>query len=274
MQLEELLASPKALPSIPKVIALLMSEFNREEPDLRRISQLINTDPGLTARVLQLANSSFFQLSRRIGAVSEALAVMGMDHVRSLVSAAALSGAFKAVPGMQMPTFWRYSLDVAKISRALAGLVHENQGTAFTAGLLHAVGELVMHIGMPDEIKTLDRAVSTFDPRRARAEFRTFGFAYGQVGAGLAKAWNFPQQLVDTLQYQHAPFDNEVYEPLAGVVHLATWRARGREAGLPERDLVTSFPDVVGLALGLDVDAVLQQDPIDWTSGAEAGQFA
>ena len=274
MQLSDLLAMPAALPSIPKVVALLMSELNRAEPDLRTVNQLVNTDPSLATRVLQLANSAHFQLAGRVGSVSEALAIMGLTHIKSLVSAAALSGAFKAVPGIAMPQFWRYSLDVAKISRALAGNVRENQGTAFTAGLIHASGELVMHLGMGDDIRTLDASVAPLDPRRARAEQRTFGFAWGAVGAGLCRSWSFPQQIVDALQYQHAPFDNDAYEPLAGILHLATWRARAREAQLTERELATSFPDVVGLTLGLDIDAVLQQDPIDWSSGSEAAMFA
>jgi HD-like signal output (HDOD) protein len=274
MQLSDLLAMPAALPSIPKVVALLMSELNRDEPDLRTVNQLVNTDPGLATRVLQLANSAHFNLSGRIGSVSEALAIMGINHVRSLVSTAALSGAFKAVPGIAMPQFWRYSLDVAKISRALAGNVRENQGTAFTAGLIHASGALVMHLGMGEAVLALDKTVPPLDLRRARAEQRTFGFAWGQVGAGLCSAWCFPQQIVDALQYQHAPFDNEAYEPLAGILHLATWRARARQAELSERELATSFPDVVGLTLGLDIDAVLQQDPIDWSSGSEAAMFA
>ena len=66
MTLEELLTSKGALPSIPKVIALLLNELDKKEPDLRKISQLINTDPILTARLLQLANSAQFQFSSQI----------------------------------------------------------------------------------------------------------------------------------------------------------------------------------------------------------------
>ncbi|WP_198969999.1 HDOD domain-containing protein [Xylophilus sp. ASV27] len=273
MELNALLASPTAIPSIPKVVALLLNEFDQEAPDLRKISQLIGTDPGLTARVLQLANSTFLQPSQRIGGVSEALAILSLAHVRSLVSTASLGGAFRSVPGMNMQQFWRYSLDVARISRSLAGLVHQNLGTAFSAGLVHAVGELVMHSGMPEKMLALDASVPPLDLRRARVEHRVFGYSYAQVSAGLARNWQFPAQIVDALGHQHAPFDEEACEPLAGIIHLAAWRARAREAGLGERELATSFPDLVGLALGLDIDAVLQQDPIDWTSSTEAGPF-
>ena len=79
------------------------------------------------------------------------------------------------------------------------------------------------------------------------------------------KRLSVPGVVVDALHYQHAPFDNRAYEPLAGVIHLAVWRVRAHESGLDEKEMVVSFPDQVALALGLDIDMVLRQDPIDWT---------
>jgi HD-like signal output (HDOD) protein len=269
MTLEELLASNEALPSIPKVIALLLNELDHTEPDLRKISQLINTDPVLTTRLLRLANSAQFQLASKISSVPEALALMGLDQVQSLATAAAVAGAFKAIPGIDMNQFWRYSLNVAKLSRTLSGMVRENKPAAFTAGLIHATGELVMHLGLPKELAALGRQVPPFGLKRAAAERKLLGYCYADVGAGFARNWQFPQPVVDALAHQYAPFDNGVYEPMAGILHLAAWRARAKEANYNEQDLTDNFPDVVGLALGIDIDMALQQDPIDWTSRAE-----
>ena len=269
MTLKELLASNAALPSIPKIIALLLNELDRTEPDLRRISQLINTDPVLTTRLLQLANCAQFQLPSKISSVSEALALMGLDQVRSLSTAAAVAGAFRAIPGIDMHQFWRYSLNVGKLSRTLGGMVRQRQPAAFTAGLIHATGELVMHLGLPAEMATLSRQVLPFGLKRASAERKLLGYCYADVTAGFAKNWQFPQPIVDALQHQCAPFENDVYEPMAGIVHLAAWRARAREANYDEQDLTVNFPDVVALALGIDIDMALQQDPIDWTSQSE-----
>ncbi|OGB32410.1 MAG: histidine kinase [Burkholderiales bacterium RIFCSPLOWO2_12_FULL_61_40] len=265
MKLSELLELQFTLPSIPKVVALLLNELDRKDVDLRKITQLISTDPALTTRLLQLANSSFFQLSGKINSVSEALALLNLSHVRTMAQAAATGASLKAVPGIHLQRFWDYSLDVAKVSRSLAGLVRQNQQAAFTCGLIHAVGELAMHLGMPEEIALLDQAVAPLDMRRARAERREFGFCFASVGAGLARMWQFPQPMVDALEHQYAPFENNVYEPLAGVIHLATWRARGNEAKMSERELAVTFPGLVGEPLGLDIDMVLQQDPFDWS---------
>lgn len=269
MTLNELLASDTALPSIPKIIALLLNELDRTEPDLKKISQLINTDPILTTRLLQLANSAQFQLSSKISSVSEALAVMGLDQVRSLTTAAAVAGAFRTIPGIDMHQFWRYSLNVAKLSRTLGGMVRQKQPAAFTAGLIHATGELVMHLGMPKELAALDQEVAPLGLKRAAAERKLLGYCYADVGAGFARSWQFPQTIVDALEHHCAPFENGVYEPMAGILHLAAWRARAKEANYDQQDLTDNFPDVIALALGIDIDMALQQDPIDWTSKAE-----
>jgi len=266
MELNALLASQFVLPSIPKVVALLLSELTHDEPDLKKVSQLVSTDPALTTRLLQLSNSGFFKLSGKINSVSESLAILGLGHVRTMAAAAASSASLKAVPGIDLQQFWDYSLNVARLSRSLAGVVRQNQQAAFTCGLIHAVGELAMHLGMPGEIALLDREVPPLDLRRAWLERRTFGFCYAQVGAGLARRWQFPQFMIDALEHQYAPFENDAYEPLAGVIHLATWRARAKEADLSEKDLAVTFPGAVGEVLALDIDMVLQQDPIDWSA--------
>ena len=266
MKLAELLEKQFVLPSIPKVVALLLTELDRPEADLRKITQLISTDPALTTRLLQLANSSFFKLSGTISSVSEALALLDLAHVKTMAQAAATGASLKAVPGIHLGRFWACSLNVARVSRSLAGLVRQNQQAAFTCGLIHAVGELAMHLAMPQEMAVLDADVPPLDLRRAKAERRTLGYCYGNVSAGFARMWHFPQPLIDALEYQHAPFDNQVYEPLAGVIHLASWRARARDAGLSDRALAVSFPDSVGVALELDIDMVLQQDPFDWAA--------
>jgi HD-like signal output (HDOD) protein len=174
------------------------------------------------------------------------------------------------VPGISLQPFWTYSLNVAKVARSLAGVVRLNQQTAFTSGMLHAIGELTLHMAMPERCAALDAEIAPLDLKRGRAEHRQFGYSYAQVSAGYARKWQFPQPMVDALEHQHAPFDNDVYEPLAGVIHLAGWRARARDMGLTERELAVSFPGRVGEMLELDIDMVLQQDPIDWSAQTAA----
>jgi HD-like signal output (HDOD) protein len=253
---------------------MVLSELNREEPDLRVVSQHMNTDIGLTTRLLGLANSAQHNLSNKIGSVPDALAILGLNQVRALTTAAAVAGAFKTVPGMDMPQFWRYSLDVAKLSRKLANAARANAGMAFTTGLLHACGELVMHLGMPDQMRWLNDQIGPLATRRDRAENHLLGYCYVEVGAAFAQSWAFPPALVDAIAHQRNPFSDDVCEPLAGVVHLAVWRSRAREEKLKPGELADSLPDEVALTLGIDIDEVLQEDAVDWTTRQESTAFA
>ena len=265
MDLNALLALPAVLPSLPRAVALLMNELAHDEPNLRRVNQLFGSDPALAARLLEMANSEAFQGPRQIAGVPEALALLGTPHLRTLVSSATLGTTSRSVPGINLQQFWRYSLHTAKFARSLAGSVHQNQVAAYTAGLIHGLGELLIHLADPDRMQSLNTLVPPLDIRRGKVESRIFGYCYGRVSAALARRWQLPAVVVDALNYQHAPFDNHAYEPLAGVIHLAAWRVRAHESGLDEKEMVVTFPDQVGLALGLDIDMVLRQDPIDWT---------
>ncbi len=273
MQLEALLNYPRALPAMPRTISELLGEMNRDEPCPKRVGELIGRDPALTTRVLRLSNSAFFRVSRKIGSADEAVALLGLTHVRSLVMAAALGSSFKNVPGIDLKQFWRYSLRAAEIARSLAGLLKQNQGNAFTAGLIHAIGTLVMHIAMPDEMMPIDMGTPPLDLNRAAAEKSAFGYTYADVGAGMAEKWQFPAEMVSALVNQIAPFEGEAYDPLAGLLHLASWRARAEELQLDTQGLVATFPDMVGLTLGLDVDSVLGKDPEEWEFTQALGAF-
>jgi HD-like signal output (HDOD) protein len=268
MKLGELLEKQFILPSVPKVVALLLVELDRPEVSLHKINQLISTDPALTTRLLQLANSDFFKLSGKITGVSEALALLDMAQVRKMAQEAAAAVSMKAVPGINLQKFWDYSLNVARVSRALAGVAKQNRQAAFTCGLIHCIGELAMHLALPKEIARLNEEVAPLDLKRALLERREFGFCYASVGAGYARKWQFPQTTIDALEHQHEPFESNVYEPLAGVIHLASWRVRCKEAGLSDKAMAVTFPDSVGVALGLDIDMALQQAPFDWTAHA------
>lgn len=273
MQLEELLAKAKALPSIPRVVSDVMSELNKEDPDARKIGEMVATDPGLTARMLKLANSAFFGLSREIVSVQDAITILGFNHIRTLIQAVALSSSFKTVPGVNLEQFWRYSLNTAKICKTLAKSMRHNDGVAFTAGLVHAVGDLVMHIGMPDEVAKIDWTVSPFDMKRAEVERATLGYTYADVSAAFAVKWDFPEAIVKSLKHQLVPFEGDIYEPMAGIVHMASWRARAQEINMDRDGLAATFPDVVAILLGLDLDMVLDRDPTEWTSSGELSAF-
>ncbi|MGI9133264.1 MAG: HDOD domain-containing protein, partial [Rhodoferax sp.] len=141
---------------------------------------------------------------------------------------------------------------------------------SFTVGLIHATGELVMHLGMPEQMQFLNEDAPPFSARRARVEHKLLGYCFADVGGGFAQRWEFPLPIVEAIAHQLAPFDNDAYEPLAGILHLAAWRTRAREEGLSPGALADTFPGEVALALGIDIDEILSLDSMDWTTRQEA----
>jgi HD-like signal output (HDOD) protein len=274
MNIDRLLKLPDALPSAPKVVRKLIETFNQEEVDTLYVVSLMEEDPVLVAKVLKTANSAFFGLSRSVTNVRDALNMMGLIKVRALVIAASLGEGFRCVGGINLAQFWRYSMTAANLSRTLALPIKIDENTSFTAGLVHGIGELMMHTAMPEAMMDLTQRVPVFDIKRAEAEQSLFGYNYSHVGAALADEWRFPTKMVNAIRHQTAPFGDDVYEPIAGVVHIASWRARAHEMSLGGHELLGSYPSPIGAILGIDSASVMEETIPTFdheTEGTESG---
>lgn len=257
MKLEALLAQPKALPPAPKIAGKLIETLDDPEADLQTLAELIETDPVLTAKIIRQANSAFFGLLRPVSHPREAIGMLGLVKVRAMALAALLQDGFDHATGIDLETFWRYSLTTANLARYVAAPLGVEDNAVYTAGLIHAIGELVMHVGMPEAMAEVNERLSPFDLRRAELEHKVFGYDYAAVGAALAREWRFPKRMVAGLQNHLHPFDDENIEPIAAVVHLSAWRARAAFSDLKQSDFIGSYPDAVGVALGVDPDAIM-----------------
>jgi len=144
MQLRELLSQPQHLPAIPALVQNLIDSFAREDVSFGQIARLISTEPGLSAKLLRLANSAYFRPARGIVSVDDAVKMLGIKMARNLVIASGLTAALKVAPGMDIQQFWRYSLSTACVARWLAGRAGQDGELGFMAGLLHGIGQFVM----------------------------------------------------------------------------------------------------------------------------------
>ena len=267
LTLPQLLAQAHPLPSSPRVLALLHNELAATTPDLRKLCQLLSSDPALAGAVLQRVNAPARALAEPLGSVAQALALLQTDELRQLVQGASIGGA--RLGALALQDFWRYSLACARLTRSLAVALQLPQGLGYSAGLLHALGELVLLQAMPQDMAALDDQAPPLALQRAALEQRQLGYSYAEVSTALAQGWGLPAPLLDALAGQNNPLEGDQIEPLAGVLHLSIWRVRAHAAGHDERQLAVGFPDLVGLTLGLDIETVLQQTPFDWLEAQE-----
>ncbi|MGQ0596643.1 HDOD domain-containing protein [Aquabacterium sp.] len=261
MQLEALFKQPQALPAIPKIVHELIDSFNSDDVSIDEIAKKLAADPVLSARLLRLANSAYYHVSRSVGTVNDALSMLGFVTVRTLVISSGLTGGYKSMPGMDLSQFWRYSLHTAAVSGWLAKRASVNVDQAFTVGLMHAIGQLVMHAGMPEQMLHLDKLASPMDPRRIDMETTSFGYSFANVGAELARQWRFPLTFVEAISKFPNPLATAPFDPVAGVIHLAVWRARAEHNQLAPQEMASSLPVDVCAKLGLKPDALLKEMP-------------
>lgn len=261
MQLEALFKQPQALPAIPKIVHELIDSFNNQDVSIDDIAKKLAADPVLSARLLRLANSAYYHVSRTVGTVNDALSMLGFVTVRTLVISSGLTGGYKSMPGMDLPQFWRYSLHTAAVAGWVAKHANVNRDQAFTVGLMHAIGQLVMHAGMPEQMLHLDKLASPMDARRIDMERTSFGYTFANVGAELARQWRFPTTFVDAIAHFADPLQHEPFDPVAGCIHLAAWRARAEHNGLTAEEMAATVPAEVCKKLGVSTDTFLKDMP-------------
>ncbi|MGE0332240.1 MAG: HDOD domain-containing protein [Ramlibacter sp.] len=259
--LTDLMALDLALPVVPAAMARVIQAFDAPNPSTEVLARDIADDPVLTMHLLRTANSAYFGLGRTVVTPLDAVRVLGFDKVRSLAIAMALKSCFHNIEERKLSAVWTISLNAADVAMGIGNLIGVDRGTAYTAGLLHAVGMLVMTAAMPDAMRALDDLSHPMAPARVQLEQSHFGYSYAQAGAVLLRHWGLPTRFVEAVENQFAPLDNDHHEILAAVTCLAGWRARGEFCGLNDADMATSYPDEVGLLLDLDPDMMLAGIP-------------
>ncbi len=261
MNLDVLFQQPNALPSAPKIVQELISSFKDENVSAENIARMLAADPVLSAKLLRLANSAYYHISRSVNNVNDAVAVLGFVTVRTLVITSGLVDGFKASPGLDLKQFWRYSLNTSVTAKWLAKQVDENSELAFTVGMMHGIGQLVIHAGLPEQASLLDKTLSPLDARRFEAERDSLGYDYAEVGAELAVRWKFPDAFSEAIRAFPKVLEHQPFIPMAAIIHLAAWFARSNENNLPRNEVSATCPTEVAAKLGLDPYIMLDKMP-------------
>jgi HD-like signal output (HDOD) protein len=261
MDINSLLDQPHKLPTVPAVTQKLIASFSDEDVAFKQIAEQISADPALSAKLLRLANSAYFHLSRTIGTVEDALHMLGFVMVRNLVLGNGMAAAFRNTKGLDLPQFWRYNLYVASASRWLAGKAGVNADLVFTVGLMHGIGQLQLHVAAPEAVLPLDKALHVLDAGRAALEYEALGFHNGDVAAELARLWNFPAPIVAAMRLVPEPLNSPEFSEAAACVHLGAWVARNSILGTTPEQALTSFPQAVANKLGIDAELLAGEMP-------------
>lgn len=271
MNLDTLFSQQNALPTIPKVVQEVIDSFNNDSVSIDEIASKLTADLVISAKLLRLSNSTYYHSARNIGTVDDAILMLGFTAVRTLVISSGLAGGFKTLPGIDLKLFWRYSMHTAVISKWLAQQLKVNSDFAFTVGLMHAIGQLVMHAAMPDKMVLINQIVEPLGERRLAIEQSSFGFNYSDVGSELAKRWHFPEKFSTVIKGFPDPLGSGNFDPMEALINLAAWRARVEENNFSKDELHAQFPEEIALKLNISKKQFLEEMPpiVEMAAGLE-----
>lgn len=238
--LDKLFANLPRLPSIPKVVQDLIASLCKEDVDISSLVEQVKQDQSLSARVLAMANSSQYGVSKKIGAIDQAVTLIGLSALRSLVIASGMSRAFSKVEGVDMKAFWKHGLVTAGVARVIGKGKGVNAEFAYTAGLMHQIGELIIHLAYPAASKQLLRENGPKGVDLLKVERSLTETDHCEVGQEMAVRWNFPVEIRNALRWYVEPLEAEA-EPMAAVVNISAQIAEGLEQGLGAEEISVSL---------------------------------
>ncbi|WP_020683644.1 HDOD domain-containing protein [Marinobacterium rhizophilum] len=216
------------LPTLPTVYRELNEALNSDVADAKNIASIIEQDPAIAAKIMQLVNSALFGLRRQISRIDEAVTIIGVRMIRDLLLATHLFSRFRQRDTWTAFSFSKLhqrSMLVARLAQQLgadAGLDRNQQGQAFLAGLLHDFGISVLANKDPEAYQTLmGEAVRLGQPMYAMEKMR-LGLTHAEAAAYLLGMWNLPFSVVEAVLLHHFPAasPSSRFEPLTAV-HLA-----------------------------------------------------
>ena len=218
-----------------------------DDPDCaaQEVAQLISQDPALSLRVLRIANSPFFGMSREVDSVARAVTVLGMARVREATLTCAAGQVLTEIPTdvIVMEDFWHHSINCGLIAQALAARSSRvTEDFAFVAGLLHDIGQLVLFNRFPGEMRVAldllaegDRELQMYTVER-----KVLNIDHMALGAALLHAWHLPERLQECVEFHHQPERAHRYPVETAVIHLANALADLAQSG--SDDLAEASP--------------------------------
>jgi putative nucleotidyltransferase with HDIG domain len=244
------------LPSQPIVIQKLHALIRQPDVNNRDVARIIEADQGFAARVLRLANSSFYGFSRKISSVEEAIMILGFNAVHQLLLITTLLKSIEFDSQvLNLPDFWMHSFSVGVLAKHLLSKTDkETQDKSFIGGILHDVGRLALVRMDAERYRAYysgDTAATDLTEER-----RFFGVDHQELGKQLAQKWNFPDSIQTIIAYHHSPLDAGKYRQLASSINMADMICHAMDIGNSGNCYITEFYAEAWKCIGLNMTSL------------------
>ena len=199
-----------SLPSLPSLYADLMAELKKEDPSIEKLGNIISSDIAMSTKVLQLINSPFFGLFRKIANPRDAVVYLGIASVKALALGHGVFSQFDKtkLKRCRLDGLWSHSLAVASVARRIASYEKQSKEVvddSFMAGLLHDLGKLILAEVFTQDYEGLLAKGPGQEKRSWEMEAEAFGADHAQIGGYVMGLWGMPDNVVEAIFFSHSP---------------------------------------------------------------------
>jgi len=203
--IDKILAGDIKLPSPPAIAVRILDTVKKEDSSFRDLADIIASDPALTAKILKIANSSFYSPTAKIDSIQRALSLIGVDTLKNIALSFVIAGNMRTTgsEGFDFDFFWKRAITSAVGAELLATLVRHRSDDTFVTALLQDIGIVIMYFCQPTEYaKVLDEKRISGKPI-VEIENSVFGFDHQEMGYEILKRWGLPENIYSPIRYHH-----------------------------------------------------------------------
>jgi putative nucleotidyltransferase with HDIG domain len=211
-ELKRIITGIDKIPALPENYIRLEKELNSKEPSLAKMCEIIEKEPALSAKILQVVNSAYFNLAATVFNIQQALNILGINSIRSLVLYMEI---FRKTPPLKTKLFsikqlWKHSMYIANVSSKIYETLSGDKFTAkhaYIAGLLHDIGYLLI-----SQVEGYDENINKIMEEENidihNAEIKWKNISHAEIGSYLLSVWNLPEPIIHAVADHHSDVDD------------------------------------------------------------------
>jgi putative nucleotidyltransferase with HDIG domain len=262
--------------SFPPVVAEILQAMSDQNVTTTKVITLIESDQGLTAKILRVANSPFYGLRSDVTNIAQALRMLGLDEIGHLLLTCQMKSRLMSLNTRQqlrLETLWKHSVAAASVSRLLANRFRlPTDGKEYTAGLLHDMGKLVLIQYFPDQYAAIESLITTASKKDIDAELELISITHTEIGKQIGEKWRLPKEYLDVMLYHHRPASSSNHSLLTAVVRLADLFCEQWGFGIAEQAEGFSI-DTDCLSILAEADVSFKTMPIEQLGAEMRSEF-
>lgn len=236
--IKKIVSQIESLPSLPAIYTQIMAEMQSDDPSIKNVGAIISRDISMTAKILQVVNSVFFGLPQKISNPQQAVMLLGLETIKSLVLSVKIFSEFsqKKNSWFNLDAIFNHSISVSTHAKAIIKSEKMDQEVinySLMAGLLHDLGKLILATNFKDTYRQLLTESQNSTHELWELEHETFGTSHAEIGAYLMGLWNLENPIIEAIAFHHCPAKSvSTQMGLLAAVHVAN--ALDHAEGLPQ----------------------------------------